>query len=363
MTVVFGIAAMAVDLGTLYSAQAEMQRAADAAALTGAWELMSEERLFGGAAMDDIFLDAASQAAAMAATNIVYGLAPVLDTNEDVDVGHWSFSGGDGSLHYGDPSRFNAVAVVLQRNADRGGSIALSFARLMGIDSSDLTARATAAALDGVVGFEIGSNGQNVQLLPYALHVDVWNNYISGYYSHGDDYSYDPDTGAVTSGSDGIPELNIFPGAGTHQLPPGNFGTVDIGSPNNSTADLRRQILYGINEYDLSFFGGRLVLGDDGTLNLNGDTGISAGVKDDLESIKGQPRSIPLFREVSGPGNNANFVVVGFAGVRIVNVRFTGAMKSKELRIQPAVVVDGSAVATGDSESSYYIYRTPQLVQ
>ena len=42
-----------------------------------------------------------------------------------------------------------------------------------------------------------------------------------------------------------------------------------------------------------------------GKLYLNGDTGISAGVKDELASIKGQPRIIPIFSTVSGNGNNA----------------------------------------------------------
>ena len=42
-----------------------------------------------------------------------------------------------------------------------------------------------------------------------------------------------------------------------------------------------------------------------GKLYLNGDTGISAGVKDELASIIGKPRIIPVFESVSGNGNNA----------------------------------------------------------
>ena len=84
----------------------------------------------------------------------------------------------------------------------------------------------------------------------------------------GDSYSYNATTGVVADGTDGILELNLYPGGGAGQLPPGNFGTVDIGSPNNSTADLTRQILYGISEDDLAYFGGTFELGVDGTIQI-----------------------------------------------------------------------------------------------
>ncbi len=86
---------------------------------------------------------------------------------------------------------------------------------------------------------------------------------------------------------------------------PGNRGTVDIGSSNNSTADIARQIVHGISPSDFAQLGGKLEFDDSGKLYLNGDTGISAGVKDELASIMGQPRIIPIFSTVSGNGNNA----------------------------------------------------------
>ena len=88
----------------------------------------------------------------------------------------------------------------------------------------------------------------------------------------------------------------------------------------------------------------------------NGDTGLSAGIKDELAAIIGQPRTIPIFNSVTGPGNNAEFTVINFARVRIMYVKLTGPMKNKQVIIQPAVVVDESFV-TSDSGSSYYLYR------
>jgi len=138
---------------------------------------------------------------------------------------------------------------------------------------------------------------------------------------------------------------------------------VDIGNPNNNTADISRQIRYGLTAEDLSYYGGELTLGADGTIDLTGDTGLSAAVKDDLVSIIGQPRTIPLFSTVEGPGNNAVFTIVGFAGIRIMNVKLTGSMSSKRVIIQPAFVVDDTVITGPGSGSSYFVYAPVHLVR
>ena len=256
---------------------------------------------------------------------------------------------------------FLTVQVSLRHDDSQNPSIMLGFASIFGLGSSNLGVKATATAEDGVVGFEITDSGQTPTLLPLALHEDAWNNLLSqGVTGGNDNYTYNPDTGEVSAGSDGLPELNLYPGSGTDQLPPGNFGTVDIGSSNNSTNDIARQILYGVNEADLAYFGGKLELGQDGTLLLNGDTGLSAGIKDELTAIRGQPRTIPIFDAVGGPGNNAEFNVINFAGIRIMYVKLTGPMKRKQVIIQPAVVVDETFV-TDESGSSYFVYRPVAL--
>ena len=153
----------------------------------------------------------------------------------------------------------------------------------------------------------------------------------------------------VSPGPDGIKEVNIYPN-GSATLPPGNRGTVDIGSPNNSTADLVRQIRHGLNAYDMSFFPDSEIRFDNGPIQLNGDTGISAGIKDDLEAIKGQSRAIPIFTAVSGPGNNATYTVSKFVGVRIVHVNLTGKPASKAVIVQPSPY-SGSRVVTAPTRA------------
>jgi hypothetical protein len=110
-----------------------------------------------------------------------------------------------------------------------------------------------------------------------------------------------------------------------------------------------------LNESDLAHFGGKLSF-ENGPLIINGDTGISAGIKDDLEAIKGQPRLMPLFTTVSGPGNNAMYTIVKFVGIRIMYVKLTGKPSSKAVIVQPAPFVSDAVIPgpTTIEQDSYF---------
>jgi hypothetical protein len=184
-----------------------------------------------------------------------------------------------------------------------------------------------------------------------------------------DEFTHNSQNSTVSNGPDGIYEVRLYP----EKLKdaPGNFGTVDIGSPNNSTSDLSRQILFGPNAWDLSFFpnseikiaetdpeepNGRKIL------RLNGDTGISAAIKDELWAIRGQPRILPIHWKATGNGNNAQFRIVKFVGVTILDVKLTGALTDKYVKIQPCYVTDGTALGGGmDGETSQYMFKPPRL--
>jgi len=175
-----------------------------------------------------------------------------------------------------------------------------------------------------------------------------------------DNYRYNADSKTVTAGPDGIMEVNLYPqGTGS----PGNRGTVDIGNSNNSTADIARQIVYGVSPADLNYLGGKIQFDNTGILHLNGDTGISAGVKDELASIIGKPRIIPIFRTVVGPGNNADYSIVKFVGVRITGVKLTGSMSSKYVMVQPCNVVAKGGIYQQGATGSQYIYSPVWLVR
>ena len=82
-----------------------------------------------------------------------------------------------------------------------------------------------------------------------------------------------------------------------------------------------------------------------------------------LASIIGEKRIIPIFESVTGPGNNAEYTIVSFVGVRVLDVKLTGSMTSKKVIIQPANILTKGAVAANGGHSSYFIYSPVWLVR
>jgi Flp pilus assembly protein TadG len=350
--------ALAVDVGYLYSVRAELQRSADAAAIAAAWELIDKDGAAGQQNATTLSSNAKSKATQFASLNHVGSCSPGL-ASDDVVVGYMANPSDPSDPLIATPSGTlpNAVQVRVQRTNAQNGQVSLFFAKALGDDQAALEAQATAALVSTFVGFEAPADGTNLGMLPFALDEDTWN----GLTTYGtDSWSYNPDTKAVTAGCDGIKEVNLYPqGTGC----PGNRGTVDVGGSNNSTADIARQIVQGVSESDLSHHGGSLRFGEDGILHLNGDTGISAGVKDELASIIGKPKIIPIFRSVVGPGNNSDYSIVKFVGVRVLDVKLTGSMSSKRVMIQPCNVVAKGGIYQQGATSSQYIYSPVWLAR
>jgi hypothetical protein len=233
------------------------------------------------------------------------------------------------------------------------------FAKVFGLSGQAIEAEATAGYLRNVGGFEIPYDETNIGILPIALDIETWEAML--YDSVGENnFAWDEETETLSEGPDNRLEVNLFP-QGIDA--PGNRGTVDIGSSNNSTADIARQILYGVSPDDLDYHGGKLEFDQYGELILNGDTGISAGVKDELEAIKGEPRIIPIFNHVEGPGNNANYTIVQWVGIRIVEVKLNGAMNQKRVMVQPAAVISKGALPADQDHKSDYVYSPVVLVK
>jgi hypothetical protein len=362
MVAMIAFIALAVDVGYLYTVRNELQRSADASAIAATWELVEEDTMDEDFDVADLSTNARAAAVQFAALNKVGNSEPGL-AEDDVFVGYMANPSNPGEELVALPAGMlpNAVKVRVQRTEIQNGEIPLFFARILGIDKSAAEAEATAALVQGFNGFDAPADGSNLEMLPFALDLDTWNSLATG--GAGDNWSYNKDTKTVTAGCDGINEINLYPqGTGC----PGNRGTVDIGGPNNSTADLSRQIREGVSADDmddLAASGRSLEFNEDGEIVLNGDTGISAGVKDDLVFIKGKPRIIPIFDTVVGPGNNAEYTIVKFVGVRVLDVKLTGSMSSKRVIIQPANIVAKGGIVDTSSNKTEHVYSPVWLVR
>jgi len=367
MICLMALMAFAIDLGYVYVSSAELQRAADSAAIASAWELIDKD-------FDSVpnLLNELPRARSVA-TNFV-GYNPVGQKSPNVDQNTGNSPDGDlvfGHLDVSQPSqpidlvslgRSNAVQVRVRRTADMNGEVPFFFARALGFNSVPNRAQATAVVASSFSGFRTPADGGNLPILPFALDINTWNDLLDG--GGNDQWQREWNDATkewtVSKGGDGVNEVNLFPqGTGS----PGNRGTVDIGSSNNSTKDIARQITDGISSSDLAHHGGKLEFDASGHLPLNGDTGISAGVKDELGSIIGQPRMIPIFESVSGPGNNATYTVVKFVGATVLEVKLTGNMQSKRVIIQPAYVVTGGGIPSPGGSTSQFLYSRPFLVR
>jgi Flp pilus assembly protein TadG len=354
--------AFAVDLGYLFVARTELQRSADAAAIASAWRLLDESRFGGDEAFAAVQTAARNAAAQYAGSNDVCNTSPRIDMNVENhpngDVVFGRLMEGGNMSTYGNPAKHNAVRVLVRRSGERNGEVPLFFARFLGFDSSEVTAQATATFGDGVTGFRPTERTGNTTLIPFAIQVNYWEQFLVGAEGTGDDvWEIDPETDSVWRGSDGIREITIYPNATGSS---GNFGTLEIGNPNNGVGELSDQIANGISKADLAYQGGELGLGP-----CNGDPGISGGIKHGLRDAVGKARTIALYDTVSGGGNNSVYNIVGFTGIRVMDYWLDGEKANDELDyrvvVQAAVVIDDSAVS--GSGRSYGVYQPVVLAQ
>lgn len=345
---------MVIDLGYVNVAQSELRRTSDAAALAGGWELF--DSIVEGSDSYSLDTQVGSVADAFSARNSVASDSPHLSSsNGDVQIGHYDFATGlFDPLSQISP---NAVRVFVHRQQESNGEVPLFFGAVMGRSSQPMSTSSTAALIHSISGFHIpGSDDQYLDLLPFALDIDTWEDVLAG--NTEDKFRWENDQ--VVSSGNGRHECNLYPqGTGS----PGNRGTVDIGPKNNSTNDIARQIISGVSRADLLQMCAPLEFNEAGELPLNGDTGISAGVKDELQSIIGQRRVIPIFSKVNGNGNNATYTIVKFAGVRILEVKLTGRMNGKRVIVEPAPIIARNAKISPEASSkSDFVYAPVALV-
>ena len=237
-----GLAALSTDTAVIAVARSEMSTAADAAALAGAMQLATEDRVRGTTSITTEITAANNQAVALATANSVLGTAPIVNANKSnqsggqIMVGYLNPTNASSTLDSSTASTslFNSVQVQILRDASHGGSIPTVFAQLMGFKGSNVTVTSTATAQSySISGFQaVGS--LNASLLPIVLDKTTWQTMMTGQST--DQYTYNSSNNTVTSGADGIYESQLYP---VSSGSPGNWGTIKVGVSNNSTSVLR----------------------------------------------------------------------------------------------------------------------------
>jgi len=355
MIAMIGILAFAIDIGYIALVRTQLQLSADASAMAAAGVMLDYRKP--PSALDPYVVQTLARDAAerYAGLNAVAGLSPDLAADEVV-FGRLNLSSGpDAGMTFNNPVAFNACRVRVSRSSALNGEVPYFFIRALGLNSFASSAEATAAFSDNFSGFKLPPDSDaTLPILPFAIHQSSWDALMAGYAF--DFWRWDELSESVRFGFDGVKELNLYP---QNTGSPGNFGTIDIGNHNNSTRDISRQIVHGISTADLEYLGGSYALGEDGTLSINADTGISAAMKDELQSIVGQTRIISIFNNISRSGNRAQYTIVGFAGIRVMHVDMTGAVANRHVLVQPAQVEVVGGIPSDDGEQHTYYLQSP----
>jgi len=362
MFVMFAVLALANDLGYLCLMRTRLQRSADCAALAGAatlypvdaslesqWYYVSPDPY--GARQEAQHYVRSNPAGTANALDVLLNLEN--DASGDIVVGrlHFPPDKTEALDRYFDPP--NSVQVTIPMTASHmNGSVALFFARVMGIMNADTQATATATVWYPA-------------LLPFATSTSNWQNVIEG--ATQDNFAYTPGSGdfGITTGSDGLPEAVMFPGPWDGEgLPPGNFGLLEIGPEGAVVETIRRQVDAGPSVDDMAVHGGELASGE----VISGRTGIKSSSKHaflggwadgrTFGGMLGRPRMLPLYESATGNGSNATYTLARFVAVRLIALKIDTRWRTSHEDTEGNEITAIAVQPLGDSDDLVQVQLT-----
>lgn len=204
------------------------------------------------------------------------------------------------SCQFQDNGTWGYVSVSATRRVD------FQFAGIFGIDSTDVNSTTHA-----MYGQPTGAKG----VRPMGLCIDAHDE-LSAWLNLPDGPTADSDPIRIEYTKD-------HPNACGDDAP-GNWGMLSLDGGQPSNAQLKEWVRNG--------YGETVTLSPP---NLPGDPGaFDPSIDDELSALDGLEFAIPLFDEVSLQGSNAEFRVVGFVWVKLIDYRTTGAQADRFLELQ-----------------------------
>ena len=354
MAILVGMLAFAIDIGYMSTVKAELQNAADAAALAGA------ERLQGQ------FVQFYAPGQTNQSAIFQYVTTNTTDPNSPISTAQrfagYNQAGGvylqlpasDVAFQYYDGTTFqpasttlfpNTVTVTTRRDNTANSPLSLFFGNIFGVSNSSITATASATIYAGDVSSLQAIPGVHAHTLPVALDVNVWTNFMNS------NWTSPWLAGNVTTATNGLPQLQVYPFATNT---PGSFGLVDTGPPSNNVPAFTVWIDTGATPNDISYLinQGLLPVSPSAPEPWKVGPGLNSTLVSSFQSELGVPSLIPLFVPVTpipnyvaanGTGQNATYEIVGFAGVIISQADGSG-LSGLTVSIQPYAIVDPTAV-------------------
>ncbi len=363
LVVILGCAALALDIGYLYVARAELQRTADAAAMAGAQALGRDfDSPFGEYLYpNDIY----SQAESYAQSNKVVQEAVVLNRNADIIVGYLANpQDRSAALQIVALDQANAVQVIARRISGNGGEIPLFFAPIWGINSSAVGASAIAVLDDRFYAYTPTTSGLGcIKAIPIGVHVDDWNDKIEA--GNGSDrFGYDTSSDSLIRAPDGVVEIDLYPGKTGAA---GNFGILSIGTGKQGTSHIVDQITNGLTKEDLIDITGKPMIefhdyesGAAASYDVSGDPGMKAGLGDALHV--GDKIGFFLYSQVVEGGSNSVFTIIDMRFGRIMKMDASAGNDGATV-IQPIPHYGPDIITSPNAPSTDRLIGTLQLVR
>ena len=358
MILLLGMLAFAIDIGYIATVKAELQNAADAAALAGAERLQSQ------------FVQFYAPGQTNQAGIFQYVTTNSTDPNSPISTAQqfasYNQAGGvylqvpdsDVSFQYYDGTTFqpasmtlfpNTITVTTRRDATANSPLSLFFGNIFGMSSSNITTTASATIYAGDVSSLQVIPGINAHILPVALDVNVWTNFMNS------NWTSPWLTGSVTTATNGLPQLQVYPFTTNT---PGSFGLVDTGVPSNNVPAFRIWIDTGSTPNDISYLltNGLLPVSPSAPEPWKVGPGLNSTLLRNFQDEIGVPNLIPIFVPVTpipnyvaatGTGQNATYAIICFAGVTITQATANG--NNMNISLQSCAVVDPTAVILNPS--------------
>jgi Flp pilus assembly protein TadG len=381
--------AFAVDLCNVWRTDAELQNAADAAALAGATQLVVPRQTL-------LPLDAVAQTLPVLAPvlNPVTGLvdnltadllqrqaatdnavrtaqyyaakhqaggSPVTLAAQDVQVGYVADPSADpnsaqGSFQANSINFPNSVRVTVRQE------VQLFFGAIFGVRVSSRQSTATATINgQGITGF----NGSGSTLLPLAIDLNTFNLLagLGGAAPNGitvqDQYTVNapiqsnqsPPGNTLQGVGDGTNEAKVS----TNNTKNGNFGTVSLrNSQVNTVPPYDNWIRNGPTAADLGTFG---PLGLQASLGsptaMFAGPALTPALQPAFQAIVGQPRTMLVYTTLNLGVVNL-YLVVGFVGVTVTEANLTAANPYVVIQFSPTI--DSTATRGGGPGSARLVY-------
>jgi Flp pilus assembly protein TadG len=364
--VLLGFLASSFDLSRVGLVRAQLQNAADASALAGASALATDNLILSMFNQTSDFATATTRAQTFAQAN-KYDLnashSVALDTSNDVRFGTLSNPSNLSQVFdTTGPSPRNSVQITTHVNSTHGGNLSFFFAPLLNQTSTSVAATATATVRLYTVGSMKAISGLRAPILPITMSYSDWLQMVNKQTGN-DNYSYNPNSNTISSGSDGLQEQQLYPGS---NVTSSNNGLIQFGTGSRSNSVLQDQIVNGPTSSQMTTQwppSGAPPWNAQNQFTIGADPGWRANSFTDLQTVadSGAVRLIPINDGVS-PGNGANgtYTIVMLAPIRVMFSDKGGKPNGYAL-VQPAVINDPTVIASttlaGSGQGGVAVYR------